>query len=183
MNFRLAAHLLTHPEYPARYVGIMDGGIQPASDAGGYDTHSNNCDTQSRNLFNTLRVLASVINDKSAGESDPAKLDLDRTLIVINTEFGRTPHVEGQAGRGHWPYAYPVAFLGGPVRTPSIYGSLAADFTAEVASTPTMNRMAVLMALGIWPFAPESFNVADVPGTLTESAGAARVRKDVLGAK
>ena len=50
-----------------------------------------------------LQELASRINEPAEG--DPAKLDLDDTLVVITSEFGRTPAQEdahgglGQFGR------------------------------------------------------------------------------------
>jgi hypothetical protein len=183
MSFKMAAHLLTHPVYPARYVGLMDGGITPSMDAGGYDTHSDNCPTQSRNLVNTMRGLASIINDASKGEKDPTKLDLDKTLIVVTTEFGRTPDIEGNKGRGHWPAAFPVLMFGGPVRQAAVSGTMHPDFTGSGTVAPSELRIAMLLALGIWPFAPESFNVSDVPGAASEVAGAGMVKNLVLGVK
>jgi hypothetical protein len=183
-SLQLAAHLLRHPVSPARYVCVVDGGffdsLEKVPDAGGYDTHAEHCTVQSRNLFNLFTQLAAVIN--VPGENDPAKLNLDRTLIVINTEFGRTPHAEG-TGRGHWPYAYPVAYLGGPIRSAArgVYGAMGADGKPTQFIRPQEHRVALLLALGIWPFAAEAYNVSDVPDTLSEVAASRSVAERILG--
>jgi Protein of unknown function (DUF1501) len=180
MNLKLATHLLTHPTAPAKYVCVVDGGLLTADGGGGYDTHGENSHTQSRNLGHMLKSLMNLIN--KPGEGDPNKLDLDKTLIVLTTEFGRTPYAQGNGkGRNHWPYGYPITFIGGPVQK-GVFGSTTSDGKATAtASTPQENRMAALMALGIWPFAQESYNVSDVPGATTEIQGATLVRQRQLG--
>lgn len=181
MNLRLAAHLLTHPTAPARYICMIDGGLIPADGGGGYDTHEENPHTQARNLSHTLAGLARIIN--APGEADPGKLDLDKTLVVLTSEFGRTPYQQGKKGRNHWPYGFPVVFLGGPVRSQhqGVFGACGPDARAVVASTPQENRIAALLALGIWPFANESFNVADVPGATSEAHAVQLVMQRQLG--
>ena len=94
---------------------VSDVGLYEASGGGGYDTHTDNAHDTARNFDNVLRSLAQVINEP--GESDPKKLDLDDTLIILNTEFGRTPvRQDGGSGRNHHPYGYVTAFIGGPIR-------------------------------------------------------------------
>jgi hypothetical protein len=48
---------------------------------------------------------------------------LDSTLIVAMGEFGRTPRINGEAGRDHWPDCYTALFAGGGVRGGAVYGS------------------------------------------------------------
>lgn len=181
MNLKLASHLLTHPTTPAKYVCIVDTGLVGADGGGGYDTHFENSFTQSRNLSHTLRQLCAVVN--APGENDPTKLDLDKTMIVLTTEFGRTPGKQGDKGRNHWPYGFPIVFIGGPVRGEGkgVFGACGEDGRATLASSPQENRMAALLALGIWPFAQESYNVSDVPGASTELEAATRVLGRQLG--
>ncbi|MRG96967.1 DUF1501 domain-containing protein [Polyangium spumosum] len=181
MNLKLAAHLLKHPTVPARYVCIVDTGLISADGGGGYDTHGENSFTQARNLSHTLRQLLSMVN--APGENNPAKIDLDKTLIVLTTEFGRSPFKQGSQGRNHWPYGFPIVFIGGPVRSTGkgVFGACGEDGRAVVASTPQENRMAALLSLGIWPFAQESFNVSDVPGASTEIDAALLVQQRQLG--
>lgn len=183
MSLKLAAHLLTHPTERARYACVIDGGLLLADGGGGYDTHGENSHTQARNLGHVLRTLAGLINEP--GEGDPGKLDLDKTMIVLTTEFGRTPFAQnGGKGRNHWPYGYPIVFLGGPIRGAGkgVFGACGPDGIAlPGASSPQENRIAALLALGIWPFAQESYNVSDVPGATDEASAAALVKKRQLG--
>ena len=48
---------------------------------------------------------------------------LDETLIVYMTEFGRTPKVNSQAGRDHWPRVFSVAFAGAGINTGQVIGA------------------------------------------------------------
>ena len=182
MSLAAARHLLTHPEQPARYVCVSDVGLYEASGGGGYDTHSDNSIDTARNFDNLLRNLLEIINPP--GESDPTKLDLDRTLIILNTEFGRTPwRQEDGSGRNHHPYGYATAFIGGPIRAgqAGIHGAIGPNGMAEDHVTPAENRIAALLALGVWPFAQEAFAVSDVGGAATEEDAAALALERVLG--
>lgn len=180
MQLRLAARLLTHPSHPARYVCVVDTGFVPNSNGGGaYDSHTDNVAIQAKNLTHTLTHLARSI--RAPGETAPDKIDLDSTLVVLTTEFGRTPHAESVSGRNHWPYGYAQALLGGPIRAPGVSGACDANARGVVAATPAESRIAALLALGIWPFGPEAFNVADVPGAPSEAEAARKVLQEQLG--
>lgn len=48
---------------------------------------------------------------------------LDSTLVVAWGEIGRTPRVNAQAGRDHWPYVFSAAFAGGGVKGGRVVGS------------------------------------------------------------
>jgi hypothetical protein len=48
---------------------------------------------------------------------------LDTTLVVALGEFGRTPKINGQGGRDHWPDCYTVVLAGGGVPGGAVYGS------------------------------------------------------------
>jgi hypothetical protein len=48
---------------------------------------------------------------------------LDRTLVVALGEFGRTPKMNGQGGRDHWPDCYTAVLAGGGVRGGMVHGS------------------------------------------------------------
>jgi len=182
MSLDAARHLLLHPEQPARYVCVSDVGLYEASGGGGYDTHTSTSHDTARNFDNMLRGLLAIIN--APGEADPAKLDLDRTLVILNTEFGRTPvPQDGGSGRNHHPYGYVTAFLGGPIRDgqAGIHGAIGPDGTASEYMLPSENRIAALLALGIWPFSPEAFAVSDVRGAADEPDAARLVTERALG--
>ncbi len=48
---------------------------------------------------------------------------LDETLVVCMAEFGRTPRLDGNGGRGHWGSVFSVTLAGGGVRGGQVYGS------------------------------------------------------------
>lgn len=48
---------------------------------------------------------------------------LDSTLVVAMGEFGRTPKINQNAGRDHWPDCYSLLLAGGGVRGGSVYGA------------------------------------------------------------
>jgi len=53
---------------------------------------------------------------------------LDSTLVMVSSEFGRTPKVNGTAGRDHWPKVFSVVLAGGGIKQGVVYGT--SDATA-----------------------------------------------------
>ncbi|QDU94865.1 hypothetical protein Pla8534_26730 [Lignipirellula cremea] len=48
---------------------------------------------------------------------------LEKTLVVAWGEIGRTPRINANAGRDHWPYVFSAAFAGGGVQGGRVVGS------------------------------------------------------------
>lgn len=48
---------------------------------------------------------------------------LESTLVCVTTEFGRTPKINGTAGRDHWPRVFSTVMAGGGIKAGSVYGS------------------------------------------------------------
>jgi uncharacterized protein (DUF1501 family) len=48
---------------------------------------------------------------------------LETTLIVAMGEFGRTPRINREGGRDHWPDCYTVLLAGGGVQGGAVYGA------------------------------------------------------------
>jgi hypothetical protein len=48
---------------------------------------------------------------------------LAETLVMVSTEFGRTPKINGTAGRDHWPKVFSIALAGGGIKRGFVYGS------------------------------------------------------------
>ena len=60
---------------------------------------------------------------------------LDSTLVMVTTEFGRTPKINKDNGRDHWPRVFSIVLAGGGIKKGQIYG--ASDATAaEPAQRP-----------------------------------------------
>jgi len=65
-------------------------------------------------LSRTLSALISDLNDRGL---------LDDTLVVAVGEFGRTPRINGGAGRDHWPQVYSALVAGGGVPGGRVMGA------------------------------------------------------------
>jgi hypothetical protein len=63
------------------------------------------------------RALSALISDLSQRGL------LDSTLIIALGEFGRTPKINKDAGRDHWPDCFSVALAGGGVRGGTVFGA------------------------------------------------------------
>ena len=76
----------------------------------GWDTHQNNNERVQKLAGQVDPAFASLIRDlKEHGM-------LGKTLVVWMGEFGRTPKINGNAGRDHFPRVFNVALAGGGVR-------------------------------------------------------------------
>ncbi|MCX7701876.1 MAG: DUF1501 domain-containing protein [Gemmataceae bacterium] len=60
---------------------------------------------------------------------------LDRTLVVVFGEFGRTPRFNANGGRDHWPRVFSIVLAGGGVKQGHVYGASDA-LAAEPARDP-----------------------------------------------
>jgi hypothetical protein len=118
-----------------------------SSVAGGYgwDTHSNN-----------FEIVKSLSTELDAGWSsllaDLADRGLlDSTTIVWMGEFGRTPQINGQAGRDHFPRAWSCVLGGGGIAGGQAYGRTSADgMTIEEDPVEVTDVLATLCsALGV----------------------------------
>ncbi|MCA9242092.1 MAG: DUF1501 domain-containing protein, partial [Planctomycetales bacterium] len=48
---------------------------------------------------------------------------LDETLVLVSSEFGRTPKLNQDAGRDHWSKVFSVAMAGGGMKRGAVIGS------------------------------------------------------------
>lgn len=76
---------------------------------------------------------------------------LDETLVMVSSEFGRTPKINGNAGRDHWPKGFSVALAGGGIKRGYVYGKTDATATEpeELPVTPMDLFTTVYHCLGI----------------------------------
>ncbi|QDT93679.1 DUF1501 domain-containing protein [Gimesia algae] len=103
----------------------------------GWDTHSDNFERVKELSQQLDRGCASLLNDlRQRGL-------LKDTLIVCQGEFGRTPRINGQSGRDHWPSSWSMMLAGAGIRGGQVVGQTSEDGT-KIESRPT--RTADLMA-------------------------------------
>jgi hypothetical protein len=95
-------------EHGVRFVEITHGG---------WDTHYDNHDLVPA-LTDPLDVSLSALLDDLHYRGL-----LDETLVVIGTEFGRSPEINGNAGRNHHPAAFTCILAGGGIQGGQVYGA------------------------------------------------------------
>jgi hypothetical protein len=60
---------------------------------------------------------------------------LDETLVIVNSEFGRTPKINAGGGRDHWPRVFSIILAGGGIKRGQVYGS-SDGLAAEPSNLP-----------------------------------------------
>lgn len=111
----------------------------------GWDTHADNF-TAVKQLSGELDAAwASLLSDLKE-----RKL-LDSTLIVCMGEFGRTPKINAQLGRDHWPFAFSVVLAGGGIKGGQAVGKTSKDGLKvdQRPVKPSELHATVYQALGI----------------------------------
>jgi uncharacterized protein (DUF1501 family) len=133
---------------------------------GGWDTHANN--------FERVRELSQVLDAGWGTLMDDLKEHglLDSTLLVWMGEFGRTPTINGDKGRDHYPNAWTAVLGGGGIKGGQVIGKTSAGGEAieqRPVSVPDL-LATVCLALGI---NPTKFNQSNVgrPISLVDKAG------------
>jgi len=95
----------------------------------GWDHHDKIEDKFRRQAPSFDQAYATLINDL-----DQRGL-LDSTLVCVTSEFGRTPKINGNAGRDHWPKVFSTLMAGGGVKRGFVYGKSDATWS-EPAENP-----------------------------------------------
>jgi hypothetical protein len=121
--------------------------------AGGWDTHGNNFECLKQYLLPEFDQAFSALLE------DLAQRDLlAQTLVVVNSEMGRTPKIGDPrsggvsgAGRDHWTHCQSILMAGGGVRGGQTFGSSdrLAEYPSEHPLTPADIAKTVYFATGI----------------------------------
>jgi len=82
----------------------------------GWDNHINNFEELQKQLPPFDRAYAALIEDLDR------RGRLGRTLVLVWGEFGRTPRINGQAGRDHWPGVFTAVLAGGGLKRGVVVG-------------------------------------------------------------
>jgi hypothetical protein len=121
----------------------------------GWDTHQQNFDNVKRLSQVLDPAWATLMQDlKSRGL-------LETTLIVWMGEFGRTPKINPQKGRDHFPNAWSTVLAGGGIRGGQVIGRTSADATTiedRPVSVPDF-LATICLALGIDPLKQNDSNI------------------------
>lgn len=152
---------------------LVESGVRLVTlNYGGWDMHAKITEGINNTLPAFDQAYAALIRDLERRGL------LDSTLVMVSSEFGRTPKINKDAGRDHWPKVFSVVLAGGGVKRGLIYGS-SDSIAAEPADSPlTIEDLATTIyhCLGI---------VADkelvAPGNRpVEIVDGGKVRKELL---
>ena len=120
----------------------------------GWDTHQDVIKLKERYPTDKNAHLPSLDRALSALIQDLVdRRMLDETLVVVMGEFGRTPKINSNAGRDHWPNVFSVVLAGGGVPGGQIIGSSDAlgEYPKERPVTPSDLAATIYTLLGIDP--------------------------------
>jgi hypothetical protein len=110
-----------------------------------WDTHKDNFNQLKNRLVPPMEQAFVALLDDLA-----ERRLLDETLVIWMGDFGRTPMINKDAGRDHWPQCYSVVLAGGGIRPGQVIGE--SDFTGASPKnrpvTPADIHAPVFAALG-----------------------------------
>ncbi len=126
---------------------------------GGFDWHSDNFTKADEKLPILDQAYAALLADLEQRGL------LETTLVVIATEFGRTPKIDADAGRNHFPKAFSFALAGAGIKGGTVYGETdetasnvitektsASDFNSTIAAAMGLQHDQVLFSPSKRPF-------------------------------
>ncbi len=127
--------------------------------SGGWDMHNDLWDAIPTTGGQLDQALSSLIDDLKAEGL------FEKTLIVLGTEFGRTPVINANGGRDHHPRVFSTMFAGGGISGGQVYGASdekgiavkenpveAKDFNATIAHAMGLDLNKVIYAPSGRPF-------------------------------
>jgi hypothetical protein len=121
-----------------------------------WDTHGDGFKTMRKHLPEMDSALSSLLQDLHE------RGRLDSTLVVWMGEFGRTPNVDKNGGREHWPDVYSLVMAGGGIRGGYVHGASdsRSAYPKEAPVSPEEIHATMYHALGI----PEDTHLHDSVG-------------------
>jgi hypothetical protein len=148
---------------------LIEAGVRFVTTVNGpsiiWDTHNDNFNRLKNRLVPPMETaFATLLEDLEARGL------LESTLIVWMGDFGRTPIINKEAGRDHWPHCYSMVLAGGGIRGGQVVGQSdstgAYPFSFPV--TPADVHATVFRALGYDPHAITYLSPEGRPFPLSE---------------
>ncbi|HZN66230.1 MAG TPA: DUF1501 domain-containing protein [Tepidisphaeraceae bacterium] len=125
---------------------LVEAGVRFVSMTyGGWDHHTN-INAGIRNQMPAFdQAFAALVTDLSERGL------LDSTIVMVTSEFGRTPKINRDQGRDHWPKVFSICLAGGGFKKGQIYGSSDATASEPNQDPLTVEKLAttVYHQLGI----------------------------------
>ncbi|MEK6233415.1 MAG: DUF1501 domain-containing protein [Planctomycetales bacterium] len=143
----LLARRLTEAGVPVVQVNAGAGDLAGGS-GDNWDTHRDHFPKMKKRLLPVFdRAISALLTDLEQRGL------LEETLVAVLTDFGRTPKINKNGGRDHYPAVFSQILAGGGIRGGQVYGSSDAN-GAQPASdpcTPSDFHATVFKAMGISP--------------------------------
>lgn len=112
---------------------LVEAGVRFVSlTYGGWDHHDNIRTGISNQMPAFDQAFAALIRDLSSRGM------LDSTLVLVTTEFGRTPKINKTGGRDHYPKVFSIVMAGGGIKQGHVHGS-----TDPTGTEPDENPLTV----------------------------------------
>jgi uncharacterized protein (DUF1501 family) len=128
---------------------LIEAGVRFVTTVNGpsitWDTHQDNFKRMRERLVPPMdQAYAALLEDL-----DERGL-LESTLVVWMGDFGRTPRINKDAGRDHWPQCYSMVLAGGGIRGGQVVGESdpMAAYPVSRAVTPADIHATIFRALG-----------------------------------
>lgn len=97
---------------------LVEAGVRFVSlTYGGWDHHDNIKTAMTNQMPSFDQAFAALIRDLEKRGL------LDSTLVMVTTEFGRTPKINATAGRDHYPKVFSIVLAGGGIKRGNVHGS------------------------------------------------------------
>lgn len=151
---------------------VEAGAVVVEVELGGWDNHNNIFPT----LHTTNLTGRADILDRGFGalvEDLAASGKIKDTVILWAGEFGRTPRINANAGRDHWPRCWSVVVGGGNIKGGQVYGSTDATGESVKDDPVTINDVfaTIYRGLGIDPTPEQNASIRDNLGRPFAIAG------------
>ena len=131
---------------------LVEAGVRFVTTVNGpsitWDTHADNFGRLKNSLVPPMEQAFVALLDDLAERGQ-----LETTLVVWMGDFGRTPIINGGAGRDHWPQCYSVVLAGGGIKGGCVVGKSdrTGAYPDERPVTPADIHATVFTALGYDP--------------------------------
>jgi hypothetical protein len=131
---------------------LIESGVRFVTTVNGpsitWDTHKDNFNQMKKRLVPPMEQAYAALLDDLA-----VRGLLDTTLVIWMSDFGRTPLINKDAGRDHWPYCYSMILAGGGIRGGQVIGESdsTGSYPKSFPVTPADIHATVFTALGYDP--------------------------------
>lgn len=155
---------------------LVESGVRFVTTVNGpsitWDTHKDNFKQLKHRLVPPMeQAFAALLDDLTARGL------LDSTLVVWMGDFGRTPRINKDAGRDHWPQCYTMLLAGGGIRGGQVLGESdrIGAYPKTYPFTPADIHATVFTALGNDPHAITYRSAEGRPFPLSEGEAIRRL--------